>query len=221
MSALFTEIDHVATVGLAALLNTLWYAAAVVALTYVGLRYMRGVNAATRYWIWTLVLGFLLALPFLPGLMAEARTALLVHAQAPAAVAPWAGDPLPSAAHRRLDHLTLTVTTGPRLGPWPLSLVAVWMFATIWQLARLLRGVASVRRLKVGADAAPSDALPLRLRRRVWVLTSTGVTSPVAAGYIHPAVVIPPGLLALLEEGERQDVLLHELVYRFVKTFTY
>jgi bla regulator protein BlaR1 len=213
MSALLIAMNQFAAVGLAALLNTLWYAGAVVALTWLGLRFWPRGNAATRYWIWTAVLGFLLVLPFLPGLVKQGRGALVTRPETNAVVQPLAVVTTPPASMRQLAPVTLTVGSAPDSNLWPLWLLAVWLAAAGWQLTRLVGGIASVRRLKLHAEVAPMGALPVTLRRRAQVLTSAEIASPVAVGYIHPAVVIPPGLLARLEEGERQDVLLHELAH--------
>jgi bla regulator protein blaR1 len=53
----------------------------------------------------------------------------------------------------------------------------------------------------------------VQLRRRVRLMTSTEVASPVAVVYRHPAVIVPPKLLERLEEGECQSVLLHEIAH--------
>jgi bla regulator protein blaR1 len=213
MNAWLAGMNQVAATGLAALLNTLWCAGAVVGLTWVGLRYLPRVNAATRYWIWTAVLGFLLVLPFLPGLVKQARAVLVERPEATAVIEPLARVPVPSASTQLSAPVTLTVNTNPGSTPWPLWLLAAWMIAAGWQLKRLLRGVASVRRLKARADISPSVSLPISPQRHERVLTSVEVGSPVAVGYFDPAVIVPPGLLASLEEGERQDVLLHELAH--------
>src|SRR5574340_884515 len=84
MNAFLDGLNQAAAVGLAALLNTLWYAAVVAALTWAVLRFVRRVNAATRYWLWTAVLAFLVLLPFLPALMSQLKAA----EAAPAAAAP-------------------------------------------------------------------------------------------------------------------------------------
>ncbi len=276
MSELLAEMNRMAASGLAALLNTLWYGGAVVALTWVALSYLPRVNAATRHWIWTAVLGFLLVLPFLPGLVAHARTLLAMRSQA-ATIAPLATVAAHPAAVQQTAPVILTVNTSPGSNPWPLWLLAAWIVVAGWQLTRLVMGVASVRRLKARAEVAPVDALPApvhrefrtspltrlallatlspagerakdppmnpsplswgegargtragagsflrlaspakranHLRRRVRLLTSAEVASPVAVGYRHPAVVVPPGLLERLEEGERQSVLLHEMAH--------
>jgi bla regulator protein blaR1 len=255
MSELLAEMNRTAASGLAALLNTMWYAGAVVALTWVGLRYCPRVNAATRHWIWTAVLGFLLVLPFLPGLAAHARTLLAMRSQA-ASNAPLATIAAHPAAVQQTAPVMLTVNTSPGSNPWPLWLLAAWIVAAGWQLTRLVMGVASVRRLKARAKVAPTDTLAMfpcptvmlseakhpsislqantailrsaqddssaafsalcgyaAIGRKLRLLTSAEIASPVAVGYRHPAVVVPPGLLERLEEGERQSVLLHELAH--------
>jgi beta-lactamase regulating signal transducer with metallopeptidase domain len=249
MNALLSGANQVAAAGLAALLNTLWYAGAIVALTWLGLRFWQRVNAATRYWVWTAVLVSLLALPFVPSLVRQARAALAVRPQATAAGQPLATVPGSPVKTRELAPITLTVNAGAGSNSWPLWLLAAWMIAAGWQLTRLVRGISSVYRLKARAICSHGTSCvpwafpffrgkpPTRrglaqtvvfdglrfsegkrqnngsLQRAVQVLTSGEIASPVAVGFIHPAVVIPPGLLERLEEGERQDVLLHELAH--------
>ncbi len=209
MSTFLDGLNQTAAFGLAALLNTLWYAAAVAAITWVGLRYWQRVNAATRYWIWTTVLGFLVILPFLPALVTQVEIAR----SAPATVAPRATVPAAPQAVHHLAPVTLTLNSAPGSNHWPLWLLAVWVAVAGWQLIRLLRGAASVPGLKARSGAAPAIALPIELRRRVQLLRSDEINSPVAVGYLHPSVIIPTRLLACLEEDERKDVLLHELAH--------
>jgi bla regulator protein blaR1 len=159
------------------------------------------------------VLASLIVLPFLPGLVKQARSALEARPQATIAAAPLASVPAPPVSVRQSAPLALTVDAGPGSRPWPLWLMAAWIVAAAWQMMRLVRGVVSVRRLKGRAPAVPRDALPVRLSRRVQLLASAEVASPVAVGYLHPAIVVPPKLLERLEEGERQNVLLHEVAH--------
>ena len=209
MNVWMAGTNQMAVVGLAALLNTLWYAAAVVGLTWAALRFLQRVNAATRYWIWTAVLAFLVILPFLPALVSRLETA-----GAPATVAPLATvAAAPEVVHQHLAPVTLMLDSTPGPNHWPLYLLALWMVIAGWQLFLLLRGVVSVRRLKAHAKAAPGAAMTIELRRRAEVLASDEISSPVAVGYIHPAVILPTGLPASLDEGEIQDVLLHELAH--------
>ncbi|HTV54534.1 MAG TPA: M56 family metallopeptidase [Terriglobia bacterium] len=206
-------MNEVTAGGLAALLNTLWYAGAVVALAWVALRFCPRVNAATRYWIWTGVLGFLLIAPFLPSLVNQARSALIARPEPVLRINPVTTIAAAPISIGQTAPITLTLNAERGASLWPLWLAAAWMVTAGWQLTRLARGLVSARRLKANAEAVPISALPARLRRSVQVLTSTEVVSPVSVGYARPAVVIPPALLAQLEEGEWQDVLLHELAH--------
>lgn len=209
MNLWMAGINQMAVVALAALLNTLWYAAAVVGLAWVALRYLRRVNAATRYWIWTAVLGFLVPLPFLPALASRLQAA---HPAA-AAIAQVAMAPAVPQAVQHLAPVTITLGSTPGPNHWPLYLLALWTVITAWQLALLLRGVISVKRMKARAKAEPLVQLPVQPRRKLEVLASDEIDSPVAVGYVHPAVILPNGLPASLEKDEMQDVLLHELAH--------
>jgi bla regulator protein blaR1 len=212
MNAWMGGMNEVAAAGLAALLNTLWYAGAVVVLAWLGLRYCPRVNAATRYWIWTGVLGFLLVSPFLPGIVKQARSTPTTRIEA-TAIKPVATIEKAPVSIYPAAPVTLKLNAEHESSFWPLWVAAAWIVAAGWQLARLGKGMKSVRRLKAQAQVAPMSALPVKLRRRVQFLTSVEVVSPVAVGYLHPAVVMPPGLLRRLEEGELQQVLLHELAH--------
>src|SRR5580693_5628040 len=58
---------------LLAVLNSLWQAAAVAGLVWLALRFVSGINAATRYAIWWAVLAVVVALPAAPRVMAWSR----------------------------------------------------------------------------------------------------------------------------------------------------
>jgi hypothetical protein len=147
MSTLIAQVNHGAAAGLASLLNTLWYAGAVVGVTWLVLRVLPRVNAATRYWIWTGVLASLLVFPFLPGLAGHVRMMWARRDQATPAI-PLATVPAAPASVPKLEPVRLTVPASPGSQLW---LLGIWMFAAAWQLTRLVRGVRSVQRLKARA----------------------------------------------------------------------
>jgi uncharacterized protein (TIGR03435 family) len=226
MNATFAFANHLAAAGVANLLNTFWLAAVVVALAALALPRVPRINAATRYWIWMAVLAFILVLPFLPGLTGRAERIFAASARptapAVAGTTPLARVPAPPpAVAPKVAPIVLTVGGSPGVNPWPLWLLAVWIVAAGWQLARLLAGVESVRRLKARATSEGVMELPAISHHRragmaprpVRLMSSDEVTSPVAVGYLHPAVIVPRGLLARLEPAERQDVLLHEIAH--------
>jgi uncharacterized protein (TIGR03435 family) len=223
MTALFAGMNQMAAAGVAALLNTLWYAGAVVGLTWAILRYAPRVNAATRYWIWTGVLASLLVFPSLPSLAGHVRMMLERREQATPAI-PLATVAAAPASVSEFEPVRLTLPASPGSQLWPLWLLAAWMFAAVWQLTRLAGGVRSVQRLKARAgshgERLPSpwasqthDEFKCGIRRGYQLLASGDVTSPVAVGYRHPAIILPPDLLEQLDEGEKRDVLLHELAH--------
>ncbi len=209
MNLWIAGINQTAVVALAALLNTLWYAAAVVGMTWVTLRYLRRVNAATRYWIWTAVLGFLVLLPFLPALASQLET----PGSAAVTVAPLATVSAGPQAVQHFAPITITLGSTPGSNHWPLYLLALWMVIAAWQSGLLLRGVVSVKRIKAHAKVGPAIGLPVQPSRKLKVLASDEIRSPVAVGYIHPAVILPIGLPAGLEKTEMRDVLLHEIAH--------
>jgi uncharacterized protein (TIGR03435 family) len=223
MTALFAGMNQMAAAGVAALLNTLWYAGAVVGLTWAILRYAPRVNAATRYWIWTGVLASLLVFPSLPSLAGHVRMMLERREQATPAI-PLATVAAAPASVSEFEPVRLTLPASPGSQLWPLWLLAAWMFAAVWQLTRLAGGVRSVQRLKARAgshgERLPSpwasqthDEFKCGIRRGYQLLASSEVSSPVAVGYRHPAIILPPGLLERLDESEKRDVLLHELAH--------
>lgn len=212
MNFWLATLNQAAATGLAALLNTLWYAAAVVALAWLLLPRWQRLNAATRYWIWTGVLGFMLALPFLPSALAHRAAA--AAAPAPAAVSqPLATAAAPPAAGVEPAKTFVTLEAASRTRFWPLWLLLAWAVAAAWKLSGIARALAEVRRLKRAAAPVSEAALPLRLARGVRLLASGEAASPMAVGYRRPAVIISPQMLSRLEERERQDVLLHELAH--------
>jgi hypothetical protein len=145
MNAMLAEMNQAAAAGLAALLNTLWYGGAVVVLAWVGLRLCPCVNAATRYWIWTAVLGFLIVLPFLPSVVKQARAALLVRPERPAVIEPLAKVPAAPVKLRQIAPVTLTVSNLSGSNDWPLWLAAVWIVAAGKDGSSGLNGARSAR----------------------------------------------------------------------------
>src|SRR5207249_2501703 len=94
---------------LIAVLNSLWQAALLAGLVWLALRFARSMNAATRFAIWSAVLGVVLILPGAPRMIAAARewlqpaTIQAAHPLYPPAPAPISGiefSPLITVDHR-------------------------------------------------------------------------------------------------------------------------
>lgn len=208
---------------LAGALNTLWIAGAVAATAWALGRFVARRNAATRHLLWWIVLAFVLLLP-LAGVDRD-RTAAPAPAPAvdsqvavpaaPTATAALATPAAPTAPARSFFPLHLDLSV------WPAVALALWLLFAMVQFARIAWSFLYLRRLKRRSSPAPA-ALVDRLqywmaacgvKRRVRLLVSTRISSPLATGTLRPAVILPASLLEHFREGEFDHVLLHELAH--------
>ena len=98
-------------------------------------------------------------------------------------------------------------------------IMIVWVFISLVLLSQLLLSGFLVYRLKREAKEAPGLVQRLanqwlkatRTTRKVEVGISTQVKSAVAAGYLHPMVLIPEKMLIALDDDEIEQVVIHEL----------
>jgi beta-lactamase regulating signal transducer with metallopeptidase domain len=206
---------------LTAVLNSLGPAAAVALAVWAGTKLLPRTNAATRYIVWWAALVTVAALPVAPSLLEWWRTPPIAAAVAPAPaaarVAPSGEAPVvpPPVATRAL--LPLQVTTGG----WLWGLFALWSAVAVVQLGRIvwsywyLRGVKQRAQPVFGKLRLSFDewALVCRVRRPVRLLVSGEIVSPMAVGFLRPAVIVPARLLPELGEAEMDHVLLHELAH--------
>jgi len=202
---------------LAAILNTLWQSAALAAAVWIALRFTRGANAATRHAIWWTVLAVAVLLPFIP-------TTTTTPAADPRPNLTTIVDLTPAPIGPRQP---LASTTGPRgplelpAGNWTNLLFAAWLAAALIQFARAAGSYVYLRRLKRDARPAAPDLtrnfdawiLSCRVGRPVRLLISKRITSPIAVGFRHPAVLLPEPLPAEFDEADLDHVLLHELAH--------
>jgi uncharacterized protein (TIGR03435 family) len=184
-----------------ALINTLWQAVAVTVLVWLALRFMPRMNAATRHAIWWATLALVLILPVAPQLTAIVRT----HPK-PAAVTAVSA-PKTTARVVTIEPLIVPIASG-RTARWPVAILAVWAAIFLWRAYQILRSYFYLRGIKRRSAISP---VPLpAIHRRATLLISPDVISPMAVGFLRPAVVLPESLLAELSEPERDHVLLHE-----------
>src|ERR1700733_3181204 len=227
--------------GNSAVLNTLWQALAVTAVVWFILRLMPRVNAATRHAAWWAVLALVVLMPLtilLPGRThvpspavrteTQIRTRALPSAAKPLAVnGAYAPAPPPSSAP--LPVLNSRPAAAPRvripvefhLGNWPSVLLFLWIAACCVLLSRIVHGYLRLRGVRKRARPATAD-LAVRFEQRLrdsrisrapQLLVSNEVISPMAAGFLQPAVIFPQTLLAEIAEPELDYVLLHELAH--------
>jgi beta-lactamase regulating signal transducer with metallopeptidase domain len=242
MSATLEFLNALSAAGLMAVLNTLWQALAVAAVMWFILRLMPRVNAATRHAVWWAVLALVVLMPLtilLPrrapvpsaavGTEKQIRTrALPSSATTPLAAggayvpaSPLASAPLPALNSRPTAAPRVRIPIEFHLGNWPSSLLFLWIAACCLLLSRIVYGYLRIRGLRKRARPASSD-LAVRFEQRLrdshtsrspQLLVSDELISPLAAGFLHPVVILPQTLLAEIAEPELDCVLLHELAH--------
>jgi bla regulator protein BlaR1 len=184
-----------------AVMNSLWQALAVTALVWLALKFAPRINAATRHAIWWATLAVVLVLPAAPRLIRMMRP----HPQ-PVTVK-VVKTPEVTAAPVATEPVIVTVAPG-RTARWPLAIFAVWAAILLWRMLQIGRSYFYLRGVKRRAVVSP---MPLpSIARRVNLVISRDIVSPMAVGFLRPAVVLPESLLAELSEPERDHVLLHE-----------
>jgi beta-lactamase regulating signal transducer with metallopeptidase domain len=195
------------------------------------LRGAAGANAATRFAVWfgtLIVVGALSVAPLFTvssgGSVPERRVsvppAAAVAHRPIAAVAPVAEAPMPpTPATRSAEHPpVLRVSVPPDL---LVAAVFLYVFVLVVLVARLTLSYLRLRRLLHKSLPAPQEVAQrfeswLRLShcsRRVRLLVSSEARSPMAVGFLRPAVVIPDSLLLQLTGEDLDNAGLHELAH--------
>ncbi len=194
---------------LLAVVNSLWQAALVATLVWAALRFAKRMNAATRYAIWWAVLGVSLALPAAPQVVAwwHARAQTTVTVTANRQAAKRVETPLME------EPPAMVVLPEERLARWPLWVAGLWAALCAYRLGQIVRSYFYLRGVKKRAVLAPTEVAPQGLAgasRSTRLLLSKDVLSPMAVGFLHPAVILPEGLPEELAPAEIEHVLLHE-----------
>jgi beta-lactamase regulating signal transducer with metallopeptidase domain len=243
MIAILKSLNAFSAAGLMAVLNTLWLALAVAAVMWLALRLMPRVNAATRHAVWWAALALVVLLPVVtllprsgPPLPSRQRAENQIgtRVRSTSAVKPYpittgADAPAPPLAPSQLPALNSRTVAAPRVripiefrpGNWPSSLLFLWMAVCCVLVGRIVLGYFRLRGLRNRARPASVD-LVVRFEQRVRdsrtsriprLLVSDEVISPLAAGFLHPVVILPEILLEEIVEPELDYVLLHELAH--------
>jgi len=210
---------------LEAVLNSLWQAAGVALAAWLVLRLMPRINAATRYAVWWAVLALVVVLPVVKR-DADHRPAAAFRSEvAPGKAARSAGRPAPVDAvcvscglpAGNLPHAPVELDAGR----WPVAVWALWTLAGCLLLARVVWSYGYLRSVKRRARPADGELrmtfdawlLSCRIRRPVRLLVSSQVGSPMAVGFLHPAVILPEPILDDFTQADLDHVLLHELAH--------
>jgi uncharacterized protein (TIGR03435 family) len=188
----------------AAVLNSLWLVAIAAALVWLVLRVF---NAATRFVIWWVALAVVLALPAAPAMRtwwrARVQTPPAATARpftAPVSIASPIDDP-PVIVTLKQDHFA----------KWPLGIAALWALLSLYRLGQIGRSYFYLHGVKRRASVSP-QSLP-ELARRARLLISNEIASPMATGFLRPAVILPASLREEITPQELDHVLLHEAAH--------
>jgi beta-lactamase regulating signal transducer with metallopeptidase domain len=102
----------------------------------------------------------------------------------------------------------VVTVTETRSRTWPFLFTAIWAAFGACRVTRVIRGYYRLRSMKCRGTLW--NCLLPGLARPVRVLISPEVSSPVAAGFLHPAIMLPEDLREQLAEAEMDFILLHE-----------
>lgn len=222
-----------------ALLNSLWQGVLLAAVVFAVLHVLdkrRPLNAATRYVVHMALLLVLVALPFAPQPHeTPAPPPLPVLAETvlpePIPVSPRAAAPTPErTAKVPLEAPSLPILAEPPSRSWQVPavltqgmawVVGIWLLIAGGLLVRVGRSVRAVWRLKQESVPLPPHYQQrltgwqrrYGVRRRVKLLGTDALETPVATGYLRPAILLPFPLLDALTDAECEQVVLHELAH--------
>jgi beta-lactamase regulating signal transducer with metallopeptidase domain len=195
------------TAGMSWLLSCSIKAALLLAASWLGAALLQRGTAAARHQIWTLGVVGALLLPLLCWALPSVSLS-----SAPQIIASTSS----------LDAPAVLVTAGPATGAapaWPAWLAIVWAVGALVVALRVLRGHLAARRLAHTAEpsvaaswsaALREAAASLALAKRIQLLRSGTIGSPMTIGVLRPRVVLPAAADAWSPERLRA-VLVHEL----------
>lgn len=96
-------------------------------------------------------------------------------------------------------------------------IIGIWGIVVLYRLARFGRGVYRVYRLRRDASAVSPEVARVAggiiASRRVTLLESAAIGSPVTMGILHPFIVLPRKVIPELGEQELLAVLAHEYAH--------
>jgi beta-lactamase regulating signal transducer with metallopeptidase domain len=179
------------------LIASIWQGLLLTAVAWAALRLASGLRASTRFTLWMIV--FLLV-ALLPG-FAVVRGLF------------GADSGLASPAPQTFSvHLNVA---------WAFALEAVWAFASLFSLGRLLLSGRQMRTLLRNSVPVRFDALDEEIqlvvtrsgKRSVEIRLSDAVDAPSVIGFFHPAVVVPRSLWSEMAPSDMKQIILHELAH--------
>jgi bla regulator protein blaR1 len=134
----------------------------------------------------------------------------------PGAAAPTADGQIAAGLEGPSAKPQITLPAASR--PFLAGLGVLWILGLLVGLVMLARALVRVRSLKAGSRPLASD-IQQRIRQRVpfarrrFGLTSSEISSPVAAGFARPQVLVPAKLVASTDAETLDPLLLHEVAH--------
>lgn len=186
MEPLLHAASSLSAVAAGNLISAIWQGAVLAAGVALCLRLTPRLNAAARSMVWLGVFAVLVLLHILPAFFGHG-TGLN------------SGSPAPFELDLR----------------WSLAIAAVWIALSLWRAGQLMLSAVNVYRL--ARRSKPMEVEPelrelLRTRHRaVELCTSDEVARPSVFGFLHPRVLLPPGLAEELTPIELRQVIVHEM----------
>ncbi|WP_165223809.1 M56 family metallopeptidase [Aquisphaera insulae] len=163
--------------------------------------------------------GLAIAVPVLPAREAPAERER--RANVGEAVAPISPLPSPSRSSEPARGGSVVTVDGAAaaFSPYRATVVIVlglWAMGSLVLFAALARGIRRARSLRLSASPCDDHAVAAVLEphpRRIRVLVSPGLATPVVVGIVRPAVILPDGLAGAISADELRDVLHHEMAH--------
>ncbi len=187
----------------------------------------RSLNAATRYLLWVTTLAAAILLPALrfpvlhriapPPFMDMRLTGASTHAFKPNRGSE-PSQPNPSRVIPSAPQLPVRIPTRN----WPDRIMKIWLIVTAIMLLRLIGSIFLLARTKARArPASPPIVAQVEEwltscrsnRKKVHLLISTEISTPMVAGFSRPAILIPAKMLEALNESDLSQIGLHETAH--------
>jgi TonB family protein len=201
-------MDQVMQAALAisgAAFDSLWEGGLVCAVTWLGLLLLPRAGAATRYAIWLCALSAMVLIPAVTVLAPAIPRQSPAASAAPAEPIGPAAAPGPSNAAFALPAAEETPQT-PRITVTQSAALAVailWILAACARIALLLKNMydlAVIRR----------ETTPWGSAQEYPILLSASVDVPIAAGFLHPAIILPASIVWTEPDDALQAIVMHE-----------
>ena len=224
------QIGHAVLAIAAAAFDSLWEGALIAGAVWLGLRCLPQLGAATRYAIWLCALAAVVLVPVLtvgvperlslpandvPVYNAHSSVAAVPRVRSSAGAALTASkvpDPIAESAAAHAPAPVLENPAAPRRLRITISQTAAAAIAFIWILVAAARGVLLLLNLRALAA--------IRREARLWsteheypVFLSHRVRVPIAAGFVRPAIILPPSLVEELNPDAVETIVLHEVAH--------